>query len=126
MKLLLRRDQKKSIIGNKMIFTLDARAELLPEEKDAVQKYKMAGTMLYEKFKLTDKGRGFLGFLSMLIFHFTNVTITVENLVKGKHLECKDIVEMRSVEEQIKEASQVFKNILDTAAHFGGEEVIEI
>ena len=125
MKLLLRRDQKKSLTG-KMIFTLDARAELLPEEKAAVQKYKMARTMLYEKFKLIDRGHGILGFLSRLAFHFTNITISVENLVKGKHLECKDIVEMRSMEEQIKEASEVFKNILETAAHFGGEEVIEI
>ena len=125
MKLLLRRDQKKSLTGN-MIFTLDARAELLPEEKDAVQKYKMASTMLYEKFKVIDKGSGIRGLISRFLFRFVNVTISVENLVKGKHLECKDIVEMRSVEEQIKEASQVFKNILETAAHFGGEEVIEI
>ena len=125
MKLLLRRDQKKSLTGN-MIFTLDARAELLPEEKDAVQKYKMASTMLYEKFKVIDKGSGIRGLISRFFFRFVNVTISVENLVKGKHLECKDIVEMRSVEEQIKEASQVFKNILETAAHFGGEEVIEI
>jgi hypothetical protein len=124
MKLLLRRDQKKSLTG-KMIFTLDARAELTPEERDAVQKYKMGDTLLYEKLRLVERGSGLLGFFSRFAFRAQNVRITVNDLVHGKHLECRDIVEMRGVEEQIKEASETFKAVLETAAHFGGEEVIE-
>jgi hypothetical protein len=124
MKLLLRRDQKKSLTG-KIVFTVDARAELTPEEREAVQKYKMGDTLLYEKMKLLDRGSGLLGFFSRLAFRATNIKVTVNDLVHGKHLECKDILEMRGVEEQIKEASETFKAVLDTAAHFGGEEVIE-
>jgi hypothetical protein len=107
-------------------FTLDARAELTPEEKDAVKKYKMGKTMLYQKMEMADRGSGLLGVASRLAFKMINLTVSVDDLNDGKHIECKDIIEMRAVEEQIKEACQNFKAILETAAHFGGEEVVEI
>jgi hypothetical protein len=55
-----------------------------------------------------------------------NITVSVSDLSNGKKIDCKDIVEMLAVEEQIKEAAQTFKNVLEAATHFGGEEVIEI
>ena len=51
---------------------------------------------------------------------------SVDDLSGGKRIECKDIVEMIAVEEQIKEAATTFKAVLDTAAHFGGEEVVQL
>ena len=56
----------------------------------------------------------------------TNITITADDLVIGKSVDCKDIVEMSAVEEQIKEACALFKVILESAAHFEEEEIIEI
>jgi hypothetical protein len=50
----------------------------------------------------------------------------VNDLASGKKVECKDIIEMMAVVEQIKEAAQTFKAVLNAAAHFGGEEVIEL
>lgn len=126
MKLLLRRDQKKAMLGGSVTFTLDARAELTPEEAENVKRYKMGKTLLYQKEELADRGSGLLGMASRLAFKAMNITVTVDDLVSGKHLECKDIVEMRAVEEQIKDACGVFKDILETAAHFGGEEVVEV
>lgn len=126
MKLLLRRNQKSGMLSSKITFMLDVRAELTPEEKDSVKKYKMGDTMLYQKMEMTDRGSGLLGLASRLAFKMINLTVSVDDLVNGKHIECKDIVEMRAVEEQIKEASQNFKAILETAAHFGGEVVIEL
>ena len=125
MKLLLRRDQKTGLLGGKITFTLNVRAELAPDEVEHVKKYKMGDTMLYQKFGV-EGGSGLLGVASRLAFKAVNVTVTVNDLVNGKHIQCKDIVEMRAVEEQIKEASQTFKEVLETAAHFGGEEVIEL
>jgi hypothetical protein len=55
-----------------------------------------------------------------------NISINVNDLANGKKVECKDIMEMLAVEEQIKEAAQTFKAVLTAAAQFGGEEVIEI
>jgi hypothetical protein len=124
MKLKLARDQKSSLIGN-ITFTLDARAELAPQELDAVKRYKLGKTLLYKNYEV-EGGKGLLGAASKWAIKMMNIHITVDDLVNGKHIECKDIVEMRAVEEQLKEACETFKAVLETALHFGGEELIEI
>ena len=125
MKLLLRRDQKSGLIG-KITFTLAVRAELSDEEKNNIKKYKLGDTMLYERMTLTDKGSGLLGVASRLAFKAMNLSVSVNDLSDGKKIDCKDIVEMLAVEDQIREAAQTFKNVLEAAATFGGEEVIEL
>lgn len=125
MKLLLRRDQKSGMMGGTK-FQLDVRAELTEEEKSNVKKYKLGETMLYERGKMTDPGSGLLGAASRLAFKALNLTVSVDDLSKGKQIECKDIVEMLAVEDQIKEAAHTFHAVLKAAARFGGEEVIEI
>lgn len=125
MKLLIRRNQKAGFTG-KVIFTIDARAQLTDDEAANVKKYKLGKEVLYEKQKVELDGTGMIGVAARLAARAINLTVTVDDLMKGKHLECKDIVEMRAAEDQIKEASAVFKVVLDTAANFGGEEVVEI
>ena len=125
MKLLLRRDQKSGLIG-KVTFTLTVRAELTDEEQNNIRRYKLGDTMLYERDKLVDRGSGLLGVASRLAFKMMNLTVSVNDLSDGKKIECKDIVEMLAVEDQLKEAAQTFKNVLEAAASFGGEEVIEL
>lgn len=125
MKLLLRRDQKSGLMG-KVKFVLDVRAELHDQEKQNVAKYKLGDTMLYEREAIADRGSGLLGVASRLAFKMTNLSVSVDDLSKGKQIECKDIVEMLAVEDQIKEACQTFHAVLKAAASFGGEEVIEI
>ena len=126
MKLLLRRDQKPGMMGlGKVTFILDVRAELTDEEQGHIKKYKMGDTMLYECDKMIDPGSGLLGLASRVAFRMMNISVSVDNLAKGKQIECKDIVEMVAVEEQIKEACETFKAILTAAASFGGEEVIQ-
>lgn len=125
MKLLLRRDQKSGMLG-KMTFTLDVRADLSDEEKSNITKYKLGETMLYERMTMTDKGSGLLGVASRLAFKMMNLTVSVNDLNNGKRIDCKDIVEMIAVEDQIREATHTFVQVLKAAANFGGEEVIEI
>lgn len=110
----------------KITFTLDVRAELSDDEKSNIKKYKLGETMLYERATLADKGSGLLGVASRLAFKMLNLSISVDDLSKGKQIDCKDIVEMLAVEDQIKEAAQTFKNVLQAAATFGGEEVVEL
>ncbi len=110
----------------KISFILEVRAELEPEEKSNIQKYKLGDTMLYERLKTIDPGSGLLGLASRLATKMINITISVNDLQNGKKVEVKDIVEMLAVEEQIKEAAQIFKNVLNAAMHFDGEEVIPI
>jgi len=125
MKLLLRRDQKSGLIG-KVTFTLAVRAELTDEEKSNIKKYKLGETMLYERDKLIERGSGLLGLASRVAFKMMNISVSVNDLSDGKKVDCKDIIEMLAVEEQIKEAAQTFKSVLEAAATFGGEEVIEL
>jgi len=127
MKLLLRRDQKSGMMGmGKIAFVLDVRADLTPEEKDSIKKYKLGDTMLYERDKIADKGSGLLGLASRMAFRMMNITVSVDDLEKGKRVECKDIIEMVAVEEQIKEAARTFKEVLSAASTFGGESVVEV
>lgn len=131
MKLKLRRTQKSGMMG-KVTFSLFAQTDLTPEETAYVNKYKMGREVLYHKERVDTSGipTGTLDAMTSIARRFAamalNLTITADDLAKGKTVECKDIVEMRAVEEQIKEACAMFKAILESAAHFEGEEVIEI
>lgn len=125
MYLVLRRDQRKSLTG-KMIFRLDVLAEIAPEEMQCIERYRLTGTVLYTKSILVDRGSGLLGLLSRLLFKATNISISVGDLVHGKRVECKDILEMLAVEGQVKEAALTFKQVLHAATYFGGEEAIEL
>jgi len=124
MKLLIRRDQKNGLLG-KVNFILEVRAQLSEEEQSHIKKYRLGETMLYERDKLIDKGSGLLGLASRIAFKMMNISVSVNDLTGGKKIDCKDIMEMLAVEEQIKEACQNFKSVLTAAAQFGGEEIIE-
>ncbi|HEX3666925.1 MAG TPA: hypothetical protein VHU23_17005 [Rhizomicrobium sp.] len=125
MKLLLRRDQRSGLLG-KIIFALEVRAELSDDERQAISKYKLGDTVLYEKSTIIDPGRGLLGLASRLAHKAMNISVSVRDLTNGKKLECKDIVEMLAVEEQLREAGKTFSAILIAAQRFGGEEVIDL
>lgn len=127
MKLLLRRDQQTSgILRNTVTFSVAVRAELSEEERRNIQKYRLGDTLLYTRGELADRGSGLLGLASRMAFHAMNISVTIDDLAGGKRVECKDIMEMLAVEEQIKLAASNFKAVLEAAAHFGGDEVIEL
>ncbi len=125
MKLLLRRDQRTSLMG-KAVFVLDVRAQLTDEERKSIGTYKFGKALLYTKNELADPGSGLLGLASRLAFHAMNISVSVDDLANGKRIECKDILEMLAVEQQLKDAAATLKAILEAATYFGGEEVIEL
>ncbi|HVA13689.1 MAG TPA: hypothetical protein VNF99_10600 [Stellaceae bacterium] len=127
MKLLLRRDQQTSgLMRNTIKFSLAVRAAISDEERRNIEKYKLGETVPYSRGELIDKGRGLAGLATRAAFHIMNISVSVDDLANGKRVECKDILEMLDVEEQIKTAATTFKQVLEAAAHFGGEEVIEL
>lgn len=141
MKLLIRRDQRSGMLGGKIVFMLDVRASLTDDEKANIKKYKLADTQLYSSHERTGPGPldllkagGIMGVAALgaiemgtrLAFKAMTLQIAVKDLVDGKHIECKDVVELLAVENQIREAAMTFKNVLDAAAQFGGEEVMEL
>jgi hypothetical protein len=125
MKLLLRRDQKSGLLGGSITFTLEVRADLSQEELANIRRYKLGKTVLYTRGEIAEPGKGLIGLASRVAFKMLNISVSVDDLVGGKRIDCKDIVEMLAVEEQIKQACETFKSVLEAAAHFGGEEAIE-
>ena len=125
MKLLLRRDQRQGAFG-KVIFTLDVRAQISPEEKANIDKYKLGKEILYARNKDVPQEAGWVGVGKLVMFHAMNLTVSVSELINGKRIECKDILEMLAAEEQIKSAAVNFGRVLEAAAHFGGEEVVHL
>jgi hypothetical protein len=119
MKLLLRRDQRSALMG-KPVFQLDVRAEISTEE------YKLGDTTLYASHEVIERGSGLLGVASRLAYKAMTLTVTVKDLAGGKRIECKDIIEMLAVEDQIREAAVTFGQVLAAAATFGGEEVVQL
>jgi hypothetical protein len=125
MKLLFRRNQRSGLLG-KVIFTLEVRADISAEERAAVSKYGLGTTMLYQSHEMVNRGSGALGLASRLAFKAMTINVSVNHLANGQKIECKDIVQMLAVEDQIKEAARTFAQVLSAAASFGGEEVVEL
>lgn len=129
MELLLSRSQKTGFTGlGAITFVLNLRSKLTADEAGYVQTYKLGKDILYEKASVMDKlpklgpwQRIFSFFAAKAKGHI----FTVNDLVKGRTVECKDIIEMIEAEEQIKVAAQNFHNVLQTCQQFGGEEVIK-
>jgi len=126
MKLLLRRSERSSVIG-KPVYVLEVRVEVSQEESGWIQKYKFGPSLLYSrKGKPTGDPTTWAGFGQNILHYALDLTVSVNDLVHGKKIECKDIMEMLAAEQQIREAAQTFGNVLRAASQFGGEEVIDL
>lgn len=127
MKLLFRRDQRPGgMLGGKVIFVLQVRADIAPEERAAIARYKLGDTLLYARENVRLEEQSMKGVAKLWLKHMLNLTVQVKDLVDGKTIECKDILEMLAAEEQLKEAGENFGAMLRAAMHFGGEEVVEV
>lgn len=129
MKLILSKGQRKAgLTGGKIAFSLHARAELTQAEKEALNKYKFHKEILYAKENVSPdhvnyKTWGGIGrnFAAAAL----NLRISVNDLIQGKTVECKEIGEMLDVEHTIRNSCEALKSMLEAAAGFGGESVIE-
>ena len=152
MKLLLRRSQRAGgMLGGKMIFALDATVDLTPDERALVQKYglgklavydsearKKHGASAYGQFDNAANTPGFgaasagkslwsnaRGLASAAMMALA-LRVTVDSLISGQHIECKDLDELLGAEAAITEACKNIKAYLETAVTFDGrEEVVE-
>jgi hypothetical protein len=152
MQLKLKRSQRSGgIMGNKVVFGLDARADLSADEKGLVKKYALGKTVVYDSeerkklneaayghfddaasnqgYDLAAAGKGLWknarGLASSAMMALA-LRVTVDSLVSGQHIECKDLGELLGAEKAIHEACQYLKTYLATATTFDGrEEVIE-
>lgn len=129
MKLRLNRSQRTAGVMSKIVvFSLGAQVDLTAEEAGYVKKYKMSKEVLYNKDRVNPEmhdyksGKGIMRNLSAIAM---NINLTVDDLVKGRTIECKDISEVLDAEASVRSACQGLKNLLDACSSFEGEEIID-
>ena len=128
MQLTLNRSQKsKGILSKSVRFTLVARVRLSEAEAANVKKYKMSSEVIYAKDRVgfNENDLSAKGWAKNIAAFAAAITITVDDLIRGKTVECKDITEMMAIEGQFKQACSGLSSMLEACSGFEGEEVIE-
>jgi len=137
MQIKITRSQRKGgIMGGKIIFMLDMRAEYTEKERETINKYNLGGEVIYNSAdaqkhledagnKLAD-GKILGGFVSVAMARM-KLNITILSLKEGVHIECKDLAELLEAEKTVREACQNLVGYLSVAQSFDGRvDVVEI
>jgi hypothetical protein len=127
MELLLSKSQKSGMLSSTITFTLNIKTKLTDEEQSLVRKYKMGKEVVYEKMPITGAVAGMggiAGALTSITAKALRLVFTVDDLVRGRTIECKDILDMIAAESQIRDAADGFWGILQASKNFEGEEVV--
>ena len=154
MQLKLKRSQRSGgMMGGKVIFILDARAEPTAEEASLIKKYALGKMNVYDSAErkkhqasafghfdsaagapiVGATGKGVAGSLwsnakglASSAMMALSLSVTIDSLIAGQHIECKDLNELLGAEGAISEACKNTKTYLDVAVTFDGrEEVLE-
>ena len=123
-------------MGGKLLFCLDARVEFTGEERSNINKYKLGGMCIYnseaaKKHVVAAAGHmatgsvvGSLKAIGSYALAAMNLNITINDLERGKHVECKDMDELIGAEDAVVNACANLKGYLERAATFDGREVL--
>lgn len=142
--LKLRRSQKAGLLG-KTSFILDARADLTAEAKGLVTKYGLGSLVIYDSKARQHRAEAAYGNFDQAAQSSTgqslwssakglanaammalSLRVTVNTLMSGQHIECKDLDELLGAEAAIVEACKNLKGYIETALTFDGrEDVLE-
>jgi hypothetical protein len=154
MQLKVKRSQRAGgMLGGKVIFVLDARAEPTPEEAALIKKYGLGKMNVYDSearkkhqanaYGNFDSAAGSPVFgasgksiagsmwsnakgLTSMAMMALSLNVTVDGLIAGQHIECKDLDELLGAQAAMMEACKNTKGYLEVASTFDGrEEVLE-
>jgi hypothetical protein len=152
MQLKLKRSQRAGgIMGGKVLFGLDARAELTADEAALVRKYNLGKLVVYDSEARKKRAESAYGHfddaantpgysgssaarslwknargLASAAMMALSLRVTVDSLVSGEHIECKELDELLGAEAAILDACKSLKAYLETALTFDGrEELVE-
>lgn len=147
MQLILKRNQRTAgMLGNKILFGLDAKVDLTADERDNVNKYNLGSLVIYDSEARQKNaalaaahgesigdgrgiGRSLIGFAASAARAAAaalSLRVTIDSLANGQHIECNNLDELLGAEDAIRQACATCRGYLDTAATFDGrEEVVE-
>lgn len=140
MRVFFRRSQRRGgVFSSAPIFALDAHIELTSEENQLIETYQLYKEILYSSEAAKRHGaelaetvshtglRGLAKAAMSRAMYELSLKCTVQSLIKGQNIECKDLGELVAAEAAITEAAQTLKGYLEVAVTFDGrEEIIEI
>ena len=140
MQLRLRRSEgSKGMISKTLMFCLDARLELTPDEAEAVRKYKIGSQCIYnseQSKKHLSAGAASLATGNMvglakagfrMAMSQLQLNITLDSLTRGHNIQCKDLDEVLDAEQSLMKACENAASYLSAAATFdGSEEIIDV
>lgn len=115
MKLVITKNQNKGLMGG-VSFEIKAQVQLDEEERKLIQHYKLENDTLLSK-KLVN----FWGQLTDI-----EIRVLVKHLITGETYKCKDLGEVISYTESLKDACAKLKGYIEVARGFGGQEVFDI
>lgn len=131
MQLKIRRGQKSGLTGG-VTFTLDVMADLSDEEAALVKKYKLQKETVYAseaaEANAARADQGSWGALGASVMDgLIKRRFSMNDLLNGQHIECKQLGELITTEEQVHAACQNILRYLEIARSFdGSEQVIDI
>jgi hypothetical protein len=144
MQLKIQRSQRSGgVLGNRVIFCLDVRADYSAEEQHNIRRYRLGGEIIYssqaarrhiehasahlDRTQSRDLKEQFSGLargaLSAAMAKMS-LNISIASLGRGHHIECKDLEELLQAEETVRDACRNVTRYLDAAATFDGSEII--
>jgi hypothetical protein len=138
MQLKLKRSQRSGgMLGGKVVYMLDARAELTADERTLVSKHGLGKLSIYDsearKKRMEAAGERLMGgggllstargFASMAMASMA-LQITIDSLTSGHHIECKTMDELLGADSALREGCDTLRTYLDVAATFDGREEI--
>ena len=135
MQLRLRRSQRTAgMMGGKVVYMLDARAELTHEEGALVTKHGLGRLSIYDSEARRKRQQaageqvnsgGLLGTargLASAAMAAMSLQITIDSLASGYHIECRTMDELLGAESAIREGCDTLRTYLDLAVTFDGRE----
>lgn len=144
MQLKIQRSQRVGgVIGSKVFFCLDVRADYSPEESRNIQRYRLGPEIIYSSQtarKHIEQAKAHMdrthsrdlkeqlgglarGAFSMALAKMS-LNITIESLGYGHHIECKDLQELSDAEDTVRQACKDVTRYLQVAATFDGSETV--
>ena len=129
MQMKVRRGQRAGALGGKVVFVLDVFVDLSAEERALVDRYKLWNECVYSSERAKENSEaaqgGSLKALGALIADRVMKNIlSIKDLSSGQHIECKDLAQLLTVEDQVHAACGNIKKYLAVAQSFDGREIV--
>src|SRR5258708_640534 len=132
MQLKIQRSQRTAGLMSKVVYAVNARIQLSPEEDALVRKYGLGKNIAYDSEARKQHVEtaaatvrvGLIRGLAAGVMASLSLHVTIDSLMKGQVIETKSLDELIGAEDAIREACEKVKLHLEIAATFDEREMV--